>query len=38
MSDLASNTASLDRIVDSLSEDVYVTIDVDVLDPSICRR
>lgn len=35
MSDLASNTASIDRIVDSLSEDVYVTIDVDVLDPSI---
>jgi len=35
MSDLASNTASLDRIVDSLSEDVYITIDVDVLDPSI---
>jgi len=35
MSDLTSNTASLDQIVDSLSEDVYVTIDVDVLDPSI---
>jgi len=35
MSDLASNTASIDQIVDSLSEDVYVTIDVDVLDPSI---
>jgi len=35
MSDLASYTASLDRIVDSLSEDVYITIDVDVLDPSI---
>jgi len=35
MSDLASNTASIDKIVDSLSEDVYVTIDVDVLDPSI---
>ena len=35
MSDLASNTTSVDRIVDSLSEDVYVTIDVDVLDPSI---
>jgi agmatinase len=34
MSDLASNTASIDRIVDSLTEDVYVTIDVDVLDPS----
>lgn len=35
MSDLTSGTASLDQIVDSLSEDVYVTIDVDVLDPSI---
>jgi len=35
MSDLASNTAATDQIVDSLSEDVYVTIDVDVLDPSI---
>jgi agmatinase len=35
MSDLVSNTASIDQIVDSLSEDVYVTIDVDVLDPSI---
>jgi agmatinase len=35
MSDLALNTASIDQIVDSLSEDVYVTIDVDVLDPSI---
>jgi len=35
MSDLASGTASIDQIVDSLSEDVYVTIDVDVLDPSI---
>jgi len=35
MSDLASNTASIDQIVDSLSENVYVTIDVDVLDPSI---
>jgi agmatinase len=35
MSDLASNKTSVDRIVDSLSEDVYVTIDVDVLDPSI---
>jgi len=35
MSDLASNIASIDQIVDSLSEDVYVTIDVDVLDPSI---
>jgi agmatinase len=35
MSDLESNTASIDRLMDSLSEDVYVTIDVDVLDPSI---
>jgi agmatinase len=35
MSDLAANKASIDQIVDSLSEDVYVTIDVDVLDPSI---
>ena len=35
MSDLASGTASIDHIVNSLSEDVYVTIDVDVLDPSI---
>jgi agmatinase len=35
MSDLASSTTSTDRIVDSLSEDVYITIDVDVLDPSI---
>jgi agmatinase len=34
MSDLASKTGSIDQIVDSLSEDVYVTIDVDVLDPS----
>jgi len=35
MSDLTSNRASLDGIVDSLSEDVYITVDVDVLDPSI---
>jgi len=35
MSDLVSNTASIDQIMDSLSKDVYVTIDVDVLDPSI---
>jgi len=35
MSDLALNKTSIDQIVDSLSEDVYVTIDVDVLDPSI---
>jgi agmatinase len=35
MSDLVSSRASVDQIVDSLSEDVYVTIDADVLDPSI---
>ena len=35
MSDLGSNTASMDKIMESLNEDVYVTIDVDVLDPSI---
>jgi agmatinase len=35
MSDLVSDTSSIDRIEDSLNEDVYVTIDVDVLDPSI---
>jgi len=35
MSDLASNAASINQIVDSLSENVYVTIDVDVLDPSV---
>ena len=35
MSDLAANTGSIERIVDSLGEDVYVTIDVDVFDPSI---
>jgi agmatinase len=35
MSDLASNAASVDGIVESLSQDVYVTIDVDVFDPSI---
>jgi agmatinase len=35
MSDLASNEASTDQIVNSLSKDVYITIDVDVLDPSI---
>jgi agmatinase len=35
MSNLESSAASIDKIVDSLSEDVYVTIDVDVLDPSI---
>jgi agmatinase len=35
MSGLASDPASIDRIVDSLSEDVYITTDADVLDPSI---
>lgn len=35
MSDLRANTDMIDRIVDSLTEDVYITIDVDVLDPSI---
>jgi agmatinase len=35
MSELASHPASIDRIVHSLSQDVYVTIDADVLDPSI---
>ena len=35
MPDLASHTASIEQIVDSLSEDVYITIDVDVLDPAI---
>jgi agmatinase len=35
MPELTSNPASVDRIVDSLSEDVYVTIDVDVLDPCV---
>lgn len=35
MSDLASGRDPVGRILDSLSPDVYVTIDVDVLDPSI---
>lgn len=35
MSNLASSTVSIGQVVDSLSQDVYVTIDVDVLDPSI---
>jgi agmatinase len=35
ISDLAANRASIDRIVNSLSEDVYITLDVDVFDPSI---
>ena len=30
-----SDSGSMDRILDSLNEDVYITIDVDVLDPSI---
>jgi agmatinase len=34
-SDLVSDSGSMDRIIDSLNEDVYITIDVDVLDPSI---
>ncbi len=35
MADLASNRVSIDRITESLSQDVYITVDVDVLDPSI---
>jgi agmatinase len=35
MSGLTSNTAFVERLVDSLNEDVYITIDVDVFDPSI---
>ncbi len=35
MPNLESNTASMEQIVSSLSKDVYVTIDVDVFDPSI---
>jgi len=35
MSDLVSNTASVAQIADSLNEDVYITIDVDVFDPSL---
>ncbi len=35
MSDLASNKTSVNGIVDSLSKDIYITIDADVLDPSI---
>jgi agmatinase len=31
----ASNVASKEQIADSLSENVYITIDVDVFDPSI---
>ena len=35
MSDLVSTATSTEKIVNSLSQDVYVTIDADVLDPSI---
>jgi len=35
ISDLASKQTSINEIVNSLNEDVYITIDVDVLDPSI---
>lgn len=35
MSDLESNQVPLDRILSALSDEVYITIDVDVLDPSI---
>jgi len=35
MSDLTAKTISPEELVSSLSQDVYVTIDVDVLDPSI---
>lgn len=35
MCDLASGSGWMDRIVESLSDDVYITIDVDVLDPSV---
>ena len=35
ISDLTSDKASVNQIVDSLTEDVYITIDADVLDPSI---
>ena len=35
MSDLAQNAASIEPIVASLSENVYLTIDVDAFDPSI---
>jgi agmatinase len=35
MSDLASGRGSIDWILNSLSQDVYITMDVDVLDPSI---
>jgi agmatinase len=35
MPDLAQNAASIEPIVASLGQEVYLTIDVDVLDPSI---
>jgi len=35
ISDLVSDSGSMHRILDSLNDDVYITIDVDVLDPSI---
>jgi len=35
MSDLESSTDSITQLIASLSENVYLTIDVDVLDPSI---
>ena len=35
MSDFGSKSPPADQIIDSLTDDVYVTIDVDVLDPSI---
>jgi len=35
MSDLATTASALQRMVDALTDDVYVTIDADVLDPSI---
>ncbi len=35
MSDLSSDTSYTSRIVSSLTRDVYITIDADVMDPSI---
>lgn len=35
MSDVVSDPGYMDRVVESLSSDVYITIDVDVLDPSV---
>ncbi len=34
-SDLASDPGLIDRMIDLLSDDVYITIDADVLDPSV---